>query len=338
MPERAERQRAFLEAQGLAGATVAPLDGDASFRHYFRVEDGTKTRVLMDAAGEPEAIDPFLQIARHLLSLGYSAPEIFAVDEAAGLLLLEDLGRATYTRMLARGDMEETLYALAIDLLADLHGRPLAEAVPPELPAYTDQRFLDEALLFTDWFLPAMTGEATPAVVRESFAVLWPPLLDLAREVPESLVLRDYHVDNLVWLSTREGVRACGLLDFQDAVRGPVAYDVVSLLEDARRDLAPGLADRMRERYLKRFPKLDAQAFARSLAILGAQRHCKVIGIFTRLFRRDGKPAYLDHLPRVWRLLEGNVAEPALAPLAAWLDVHVPPALRCAPAPEDLAP
>lgn len=338
MAERANTAHAFLKAQGLSHAKLAPLAGDASFRRYFRVEERDKRFVLMDAPPGRESVGPFLRVAHHLLSLGYSAPQVFAADEAGGFLLLEDLGDATYTRMLAREDMEERLYALAVDLLIDLHKRPIEETVPTGLPAYTDERFLDEALLFADWFLPAVTGETVKAGLREGFAALWPALFARAREVPETLVLRDYHVDNLLWLSEREGARACGLLDFQDAVRGPVTYDLVSLLEDARRDLAPDLVQRMQERYLANFPELDRQVFARSCAILGAQRHCKVIGIFTRLFRRDGKPGYLGHIPRVWRLLEANVTEPALQPLANWLDVHVPAALRRAPAPEEMAP
>lgn len=321
----------------MGAATVTPLVGDASLRRYSRVKDKERHFVLMDAPPEHEDIQPFLRMTRHLRGLGYSAPEIFAADEKAGFLLLEDLDEATYTQVLSQGDREEPLYELAIDLLVDLHTRPLETAAPSDLPAYTDARFLDEALLLTDWFLPTVIGEATKDAVRETFAALWPPLLERAREVPETLVLRDYHVDNLLLVPEREGIRACGLLDFQDAVRGPVTYDVVSLLEDARRDLAPDLVERMKQRYLAHFPDLDVKAFARSIAILGAQRHCKVIGIFTRLFRRDEKPVYLAHLPRVWRLLEANVTEPALGPLAAWLDANVPALLRKAP-PEALAP
>jgi len=328
MTERAERARAFLKAQGLGAATVTPLAGDASFRRYFRVQEKARHAVLMDAPPEHENIQSFLRLARHLRELGYSAPEIFAVDEAAGLLLLEDLGEATYTQVLNRGDKEEPLYQLAIDLLVDLHSRPLETAAPSDLPAYTDERFLDEALLFTDWFLPTVTGEATKEAVRKAFTALWPPLLKRAREVPETLVLRDYHVGNLLFMPKRKGICACGLLDFQDAVRGPITYDIVSLLEDARRNIVPDLVKRMKQRYLEKFPDLDEQAFARSIAILGAQRHCKVIGIFTRLFRRDEKPAYLSHLPRVWRLLETNLTEPELKPLSVWLDANVPAFVR----------
>ena len=146
-----------------------------------------------------------------------------------------------------------------------------------------------------------------------------------------SLVLRDYHIDNLMLLDGRDGVAACGLLDFQDAVIGPVTYDLVSLLEDARRDVPEDLAAAMRERYLAGFPDLDRAAFDASYAVLGAQRNCKIVGIFTRLCLRDGKPLYLEHIPRVWRLIEQDLRHPALAPVASWLDRHIPPAMRRIP-------
>ncbi len=160
---------------------------------------------------------------------------------------------------------------------------------------------------------------------------LWRRLLPIARAVPETLVLRDYHVDNLIRIEGRDGIAACGLLDFQDAVAGPVSYDFVSLVEDARRDVPAPLADELRRRYLDALTHIDQGAFDRSRAILGAQRHCKVIGIFTRLCVRDGKPGYLGHIPRVWRQLESALADPSLAGLAAWLDAHVPPDKRIIP-------
>jgi aminoglycoside/choline kinase family phosphotransferase len=148
---------------------------------------------------------------------------------------------------------------------------------------------------------------------------------------PPTLVLRDYHVDNLMLLPNRPGVRGCGLLDFQDAVTGPPGYDLVSLLEDARRDIPGPLQQAMTERYLTAFPALDRSAFSRSAAILAAQRNCKILGIFTRLWKRDGKRQYLAHIPRVWRLLEADLGHPALGPIARWLDRHMPPETRCRP-------
>jgi hypothetical protein len=320
----------FAAAHGWAGAAVVPLAADASFRRYFRLKNGAKTALVMDAPPGKEDVRPWLIIARHLGALGFSAPRVFAADEAAGLVLLEDLGDDTFTRLLAKGADETALYELAVDVLIDLHRRPVAQAVPAGLAAYDDARFLDEAALLTDWFLPA-SGAASTAETRAAYLAAWRSALAAARSVPETLVLRDFHVDNLMLLPDRTGVARCGLLDFQDALRGPSAYDFVSLVEDARRDIAESLRAAARRRYLAAFPALDAAAFDTSCAVLGAQRHAKVIGIFTRLNRRDGKAQYLTHIPRVWRLLDRALPHPALAAVRGWFEANVPVSLRTAP-------
>ena len=321
----------FLRRAGWSAARRAPLTSDASFRRYERLEDGDRRALMMDAPPPQENVVPFVEIDRHLRMLGYSAPEILAEDRAAGLLLLEDFGDDTFTRLLAAGEDEQALYRLATDLLIDLHRRTPDEAVPAGLPAYDDDRLLNEAALLTDWYMEAVLGAAPDAAAARDYRELWRGVLDAARQVPESLVLRDYHVDNLMRLAGRGGVAACGLLDFQDALRGPVTYDLVSLIEDARRDISDDIAGAMRRRYLDAFPDLDAASFDASMAVLGAQRHAKVIGIFTRLARRDGKPVYLAHIPRVWRLLERACAHPALAPVRHWLDIHIPAEARIVP-------
>ena len=331
MAERAELVAAFLAAAGWEKAVRRRLAGDASFRRYDRLEAGPFRAVLMDAPPPQEDVRPFLAIARLLQRLGFSAPGVLAEDIAAGLLLLEDFGDATYTRLLAQGAAEEALYALAVDLLIALH-RGFDPAAAPEVPAYDDQRLLTEAALLVDWYLPAVAGQPTEPRLRAEYLALWRALLPVARAVPTSLVLRDYHVDNLMLIEGRDGLAACGLLDFQDAVIGPVTYDLVSLLEDARRDVPPGLAAAMRARYLAGFPDLDRAAFDASYAVLGAQRNCKIVGIFTRLCVRDGKPVYLAHIPRVWRLIESDLGHPVLAPVKDWLDRHIPPAMRGVPA------
>jgi N-acetylmuramate 1-kinase len=183
-------------------------------------------------------------------------------------------------------------------------------------------------VLLVDWHAPAALGKPLAAGLRDEYLDLWRMVLPQAALPAETLVLRDYHVDNLMLLPDRSGVQVCGLLDFQDAVCGPPSYDLVSLLEDARRDVPAELRLRMIERYLRAFPTLDREAFLRSAAILAAQRNCKILGIFSRLWRRDGKPRYLAHLPRVWRLLEQDLAHPALAQIARWLDRHLPRAVR----------
>jgi aminoglycoside/choline kinase family phosphotransferase len=316
----------FLGRSGWGTAQRSVLAADASFRRYDRLRQGGQSAVLMDAPPPKEDVRPFLRIARHLAGLGYSAPRVFAADEAAGLLLLEDLGDATFTRLLAAGGDEAELYRMAVDLLIDLHRRP----APADLPAYDEARLLAEAMLLPDWYAPAI-GRPLSDEARQDYRDLWQKLLPLADLVPRTLVLRDFHVDNLMRVEGRQGLAQCGLLDFQDAVIGPVTYDLASLLEDARRDVSRGLAADLRRHYLGAFPAIAAADFAESWACLAAQRHAKVVGIFTRLSRRDRKPHYLHHIPRVWRLLESHL--PRLAPLAEWLDRHLPQAARTVPEP-----
>jgi hypothetical protein len=326
-----ERERAvagFLATQGWATVPPAMLAGDASFRRYYRLADGDRRAVLMDAPPPHEDVRPFTQVAGLLRRLGLSAPEIFAADPALGLLLIEDFGDDTYTRLLTGGAAEGPLYALAIDTLVALQRATVTSC---DLPPYDDMRLLAEASLLTDWYAPEMLGGPLPQALRDEYLALWQEVLPLAALPGPTLVLRDYHVDNLMLLPERPGVQRCGLLDFQDALWGPASYDLVSLLEDARRDVPDALRAAMTERYLAAFPGIDRGQFRRSAAILAAQRNAKIVGIFTRLWRRDGKSQYLAHIPRVWRLLEGDLRDPALHGLRAWFDRHLPPGLRRAP-------
>jgi aminoglycoside/choline kinase family phosphotransferase len=318
----------FLDGAGWTDTIRHPLAGDASFRRYERLAMGPRRAILMDAAPPTEDVRPFIHIARHLKRLGFSAPEILATDETAGLLLLEDLGETTYTLMLADGADEGILYARAVDLLIDLHSRPLSEAAPSDLPAYDEEKLLEEAALLVDWCGRGSGQQTASPALRRDYLKIWSACLSTLGEMPQTLVLRDYHVDNLIWLEGRRGVAACGLLDFQDAVIGPTPYDLVSLLKDARRDLAPGLEAAMKERYLAAFPGLDRTAFETAYRILGAQRSAKIIGIFTRLAIRDAKPGYLRHIPRVWRLLERDLSHPALEPLREWIGRRFPKEIR----------
>jgi aminoglycoside/choline kinase family phosphotransferase len=321
----------FLAAHGWSGSTSAMLAGDASFRRYYRLRRGSRRVVLMDAPPPFEDVGPYIAVAGILRGLGLSAPEVHAEDREQGLLLIEDFGDETYTRLLAGGADEAALYTLAIDTLAALHRAVAANGIP-SLPPYDEERLLAEASLLTDWYAPAVLGVPLSVTAREDYLARWRSVLPEAALPAATLVLRDYHVDNLMLLRDRPGVGACGVLDFQDAVLGPASYDLVSLLEDARRDVPGQLRAAMLERYLAAFPDLDRSAFARSAAIMAAQRNCKIIGIFTRLWRRDGKPAYLPHISRVWRLLEDDLRrEPALEPVAAWLQRHLPSAVRHPP-------
>lgn len=329
MTDRHAEIKNFLATTPWADARVELLAADASFRVYHRLTGAAGPAVLMDAPPGKEDVRPFAMLADHLVALGYSAPRVLARDERAGFLLLEDLGDATITRLLRDGADEQTLYDLATDLLIDLHQRSADQTVPEGLAPYDSDALMAEALLFTDWFLPQASGVPTPDAVRADYIAAWQPLFDKVQSGPKTLVLRDYHVDNIMRLDGRDGLAALGLLDFQDALVGHPAYDLMSLLEDARRDIPQSLIARQKARYQDAMGAGDA--FDEAFAILGAGRHAKVIGIFTRLMARDGKPAYLGHIPRCWRLLEGSLDHPSLASVRLWMETHVPGQLRTTP-------
>lgn len=320
MTARAQAAAQFVESAGWTDATIAPLSGDASFRRYFRVSAGSRQAILMDAPPDREDVSPFLHIAAALHALEYSAPEIFAADPVQGLLLLEDLGDDLFNVVLAREPTEMALYDAAVDLLRDLHGRPVPDGVPDFDPA----RALREVRLFCEWTLPALTGAVPSADVTEMFVTLWQRALEPMFDAPRVLCLFDYHAENLIWLPQRAGLRRVGLLDFQDAVRGPAAYDLVSLLEDARRDVSSETVDRALARYLEGTTVEAREAFMASYALVGAQRNTRILGVFGRLFLRDDKAGYLALMPRVWRHLENDLRAPELADLRDWFDRNVP--------------
>ena len=300
---------AFLERAGWGGARILPLAGDASFRRYFRVVGPEGSAVLMDAPPPHEDVRPFLGVADHLQALGFAAPRILARDIDAGLVLLEDFGDDRMREALdADSSREEAIYTQAVDLLRDLHRHPAGDLPPYDMAVY--QR---EAALFPEWYMPAVGLD-----VADGWAEAWAEALAPIAQDRSTTVLRDYHAENIMLL--RDG--SLGLLDFQDALAGHPAYDLVSLLQDARRDVSPELEARM----LAYYGPIDEAAYA----LLGAQRNTKILGIFTRLWKRDGKPRYLAFQPRMWAYLERDLAHPALAPVKAWLDAHVPADKRAA--------
>jgi aminoglycoside/choline kinase family phosphotransferase len=309
---------AFLAANGWGGATIVPLAGDASFRRYFRVHLNGTTAVLMDAPPHLEDSRPFLAIGKHLDTLGFSAPQALATDLEAGLVLLEDFGDDRVTPVLAADRTTETsVYETAVDILAALHTHP-----PADVAAYDTPELLREARLFPDWYLPAVGITEAPGY-DAAWAPLWPAVLN----APRVLTLRDYHADNLMILD-RPGLRGLGLLDYQDALAGHPAYDLASLLQDIRRVVSPDLEAAMIDRYLAARPQTDATAFRTAYDILGAQRNIKILGVFTRLYVRDGKAGYPAFHPRLWELVTHNLAQPALAPVAEWFARNVPAAAR----------
>ncbi|MCO6419536.1 phosphotransferase [Siccirubricoccus sp. KC 17139] len=319
----------FLAAHGYAAAAREPLPADASFRRYIRLRGGPRPALLMDAP-PPEDVRPFALLARHLLAAGLSVPAILAEDAAAGFLLIEDFGEQNHARLLDAGADPLPLYEEAAEALAALHG----VSPPPGLPVW-DAAAMGRATAatFLDWWWPAAFGRAAPEAVRaELDEALHAMLAPFAGA--RGFVHRDYFPANLMRLPEREGARRTGILDFQDAALGHPAYDLVSLVEDARREVAPAVRRAAIARYFAARPGLDRGQFLAAMAAHGAQRHLRVAALWVRLAVRDGKPAYLRYGPLCWGLLARSLSQPACAPLREFLDRHVPDELRRNPAPE----
>ena len=315
MKSRAYLRKEFLSKNQWHGATSSLLPADASFRRYFRLTGSDNTAMLMDAPPEHGNIQPFLKITYHLQRLGLRVPQIFSHDTRNGFILLEDLGSTTFTKLLNAGVDALPLYKNAINALVRLHDSP--NAINIDTGCYDFERFIAEASLFTRWYLPAVAGAPLAQQHHEqhqdNYIIAWKAIYDNLPTIESTLVLRDYHVDNLM----RAGEQ-CALLDYQDALIGSPAYDVVSLLEDARRDIDDNLQAQLLAAYFNKRPQINRQAFNHHCIVWGVQRHCKVAGIFTRLWLRDDKPNYLQHLPRVLGLLRKHLNHPCLYPLHQW--------------------
>jgi aminoglycoside/choline kinase family phosphotransferase len=306
----------FLERAGWGDAAIEPLAGDASFRRYFRVRANGRSAMLMDAPPPHEDPAPFLEVGAWLAAHGHRAPMIHAEDRQRGLVLIEDFGNDRMRDWLDdNGHAEEVTYGAAIDALARLHRSP-----PGPFPPYDMDVYQREAGLFVEWYCPAMGLTVDEAGYRAAWEAALTPLL--ARQDPGVTVLRDYHAENIMLL---EG-GAQGLIDFQDALVGHPAYDVVSLLQDARRDVSEDLERAMLDRYLEQVD--GGEHFEADYARLGAQRNAKIVGIFSRLWKRDGKPRYLAMIPRVWGAMERDLRHPALAPVADWFAANIPQEIR----------
>jgi tRNA threonylcarbamoyl adenosine modification protein YjeE len=346
----AQAQR-FIAEKGWAGASQTYVNGDASPRGYTRLTRNDETAILMDWPKAPdgppirsglpysqiahlaEGVGPFIAVARALREAGLAAPRIDAEDTRRGFLLIEDFGDAVFTRLAAEGADMLPLYRLAVDALLLLRRATPPAAMPVDggahaLPAYDREALGIETELLVDWFLPAISGAETPPDTRATFAALWSEQFDWLLAEPAGWLLRDYHSPNLVLRSDRQGLDRLGILDFQDALRGHAAFDLVSLLQDARLDLPPGLEPELLAYYCERAraadPAFDETAFTRAYRLLGAQRNTKILGIFARLARRDGKRAYLRHMPRVARYLTSDLQHSALARLKSWYENELP--------------
>jgi aminoglycoside/choline kinase family phosphotransferase len=312
----------FLAEAGWSQCAIEPLAGDASFRRYFRVRRGpdeaAASAMLMDAPPPNEDPGPFLRAAKWLAANGMRAPRILAEDAGRGLVLLEDFGLARMRDYLDQWpDDEAEVYRAAVDVLVALHRLP-----PGPFLDYGIGEYLREAKLLVDWYCAAQNLDVDAPGYTEAWEQALRPLLP--RQHPGVTVLRDYHAENIMLLGA---LHEQGLLDFQDALIGHRAYDLVSLLQDARRDVSPELEAEMFDRYLRAAGE-SPDDFLADYARLGAQRNAKIVGIFVRLWRRDGKPRYLEMIPRVWALMERDLMHPALAPVARWFDANIPAELR----------
>ena len=314
----------FLAACGWEGAEILPLAGDASFRRYFRVVKGKDTAVLMDAPPPHEDPRPFIAVAEWLVSRGLSAPEILARDLDKGLLLLGDFGNARLREALDRDShREHELYELATDVLVHLHEHPPMEGLPP----HGLEQWLTELELFIEWYCPAVGAD----VDKEGYRRAWTEVLEpVANDgLGPVTVLRDYHAENIMLVADRQGVAHFGLLDFQDALAGHPAYDLASVLEDARRDVPPEIERAMIDRYLAATG--HGEAFEGAYWALAAQRNTRILGVFTRLWQRDKKPGYRRFQPRMWGLLERDLSQVHLRPVREWFDANVSPERRREP-------
>lgn len=307
----------FLKKHVTDSFSKEQLQADASFRVYERLKLKDKTLILMDSSAEKDSVSSFIKVGEYLAKKNYSAPKIIAKDESSGFLLLEDLGDNTYTKMLAKESPERSehdLYKNAVDVLLSLH--KLDDVI--ELKNYNNQLLLDEVLLLVDHYLKPLGGCELSKELREEYIQAWTKILNCINYKNSCLVLRDYHVDNLMWLGDRRSIQNVGLLDFQDAVIGSYAYDLVSLLEDARRDVSPDVVLKMMSYYLDNMAMVERKKFLSDYTILSAQRSCKIVGIFARKAIRDNDSRFLQHLPRVWSYIRNNMNNPILEPIKNW--------------------
>ncbi|MGD8326096.1 MAG: phosphotransferase [Sphingomonadales bacterium] len=333
---REDKARQFLNQVGWGEARMEPLAGDASFRAYARVFLGEQSAMLMDAPPPQEDIRPFAALDLYLRDQGLQAPTIYGHDSEAGFLLLEDFGDTRFSTALEMnpGD-EDRLYEAATDVLIHLaHIQPPLKVdglhEPYYLRTYGPDILQKEADFLFEWAWPVLMGAADQQLHKDYLA-LWAPhfqFLEQRLALDPCLVLRDYHVDNLMVLHDHHGLEGVGLLDFQDALLGDKAYDLVSLLQDARRDVPEPLEARLLDHFIRKSGIEDIEDFRTAYAILGAHRSLRIVGIFIRLWKRDGKPRYLEHLPRLWRYISRNLEHPALADLKQWYDIHIPQNVR----------
>ena len=357
---RPDAREAFLRAHGLGDATREPMTGDASTRAYVRLHrgGGRAPLILMDAPPAAESataaadatpaerialgynavtrlaggrVDAWAAVAAFLRARGLSAPAVQALDAGLGFAVLEDLGADLFRDRLDAGEDAIEVYGQAVELLVTLQAEPPPAALPIPgggewpLPTYDALALRMGLDLWLQWWPPLVGMAAPPAEALATWPTLWAPVLERGEAGAAVFTHRDYHAENLLWLADRHGAARVGLIDFQDAVRGHPAWDLVSLLQDARREVPVELEAAMLARYLAARPELDAEAFRADYAALGALNALRILGpIFARQITLFGRSKYRAFLPRTWRALERNLEHPDLAGLKAWFKRYVP--------------
>ncbi len=317
-------RRQFIEDHNYDPQQVEFLASDMSTRQYYRLYH--PKRVLMDAP-YPENPQQFITVADYLRTCGLRSPLILGHQLQQGFVWLEDFGDHTFSKVLCQNpEQEEELYSLAVAVLKHLHRQSTVQ--PYFIGNYTSHTLLEEATLFMDWYWPTLYPQTTYLTARKQFVEAWQSVLDALPTLPQSLVLRDYHIDNLMLISNQTGLPQCGLLDFQDAVWGSVVYDFISLLQDARRTVNAPLQEKLWRIFLQDVPPHQHETYKAVAFVLGTTRHAKVMGVFIRYALRQGKTNYLIHLPRLWQYLEDNLRHPLLKPVCDWFDHYLPPEKR----------
>ena len=321
----------FVKTQGWDMNNLSFLAGDASNRKYYRLKPANgPSLVIMDAPPTYEDAGVFKRTTEVLQGLGLSSPRILKEDLTQGILVLEDFGNQTYTHCLKNNSVdEETLYRLAVDVLITLYQKVDSHA---QVPLFSTENLLKQVNLLMDWYVPAVfKDQQISEEMKSTWTKIWMDLLKPLESERKTMILWDYHVDNLMWLPDRQGVQRCGLLDFQDAVIGPYPYDLVSLLEDARRDVPRDLQEKMITYFMEHLSAEDQPTFLARYSLLGAQRSTRILGTFVRLAKRDGKKHYLNFMPRVWKWLEQDLQHDSLEDLRYWYETYLPQGLRETP-------
>jgi aminoglycoside/choline kinase family phosphotransferase len=321
---RESLKAAFIEKSGWGNAEISFLAGDCSNRTYDRLTRPDKTTaVLMDAYGENEKIQSFVDISALLNRLGCSAPKVLSKDLENRFLLLEDFGDETFTMCLEKDINPDILYESATNALVHLH-KNFDLTMSPSLPAYDPKTLLEQANVFLEWYFPSIHGKKASSLIVKEWEIAWHDAFRLIETAPKTIILRDFHVDNLVWLKDRNSIQQCGLLDFQDASIGPQVYDLVSLFEDVRQDVSPTLTKRLLKEYLSHFPLLDEESFMAQYYTVGAQRATRIIGVFSRMLLKQNRDHYMRFIPRTWKWLENDLKHDNLLAIRHWFDQYFP--------------